>query len=92
MAEHDITQDAADTEDTAGHLHWNPDDPTGPADSAVFRGDDADDTEGHMRRGDLDKDDDTEGHMRRGEDDDTEGHHVRGDSDEDDDTEGHRVR
>ena len=42
---------------------------------------DADDTEGHIRRGDN-EDEDTEGHQRR-----------RGqDEDEDDDTEGHQRR
>ena len=57
----------------------------------------ADDTEGHRFRGQ--DEDDTEGHIRHvrqdeAEDDDTEGHfrHVRQDEAEEDDTEGHRVR
>jgi hypothetical protein len=71
MTEQNITPGAADAEDTAGHVHWNPDDPAGPADSSFKRDDDsfkrdhdADDTEGHRARGD-DEDDDTEGHARR---------------------------
>ena len=35
--------------------------------------------------------DDSQGHVIRG-DEDTEGHFIRGDEDDDDDTEGHGVR